>query len=301
MGPIAARGIKIDVADRKAFGRRATPSDVLLQILPEGLVVPGLAYLLGLAVAGIAVGAVLLSRRPPVTQRLVVAFTPWMAAGAAFHVLYQLDAVADAIAPLFSAPTVYATTFLVAGAVWAGLILADRRVPLALAATGGVATLAGAALVVQTATARGTFAPALPVAALIVSVVVAVVTYAVLDRIRPTVTARTGTLGVVVVFGHALDGVSTAVGVDLLGSGERSPIPAAIMEFAGSLPTASVVGKGWLFVLVKLLIAAAVVVLFADFVEEDPAQGNAALGVVAAVGLGPGTHNLLLFAAAGLF
>jgi uncharacterized membrane protein len=42
-------------------------------------------------------------------------------------------------------------------------------------------------------------------------------------------------------------------------------------------------------------------VLFADFVEEDPAQGNAALGVVAAVGLGPGTHNLLLFAAAGLF
>ncbi|SDF05332.1 DUF63 family protein [Halorientalis regularis] len=274
---------------------------MFFQILPEGLVVPGLAYLLGLAVAGLAVGAVLFTRRPPVTQRLVVAFTPWMAAGAAFHVLYQLEAVPDAIAPLFSAPTVYVTTFLAAGTVWGGLILADRGVPPALATTGGVATLAGAALVVQTATARGTLAPALPVAALIASVVVAVVTYAILDRVRPTVTARTGTLGVVVVFGHALDGVSTAVGVDLLGSGERSPVPAAIMEFAGSLPTASVVGKGWLFVLVKLLIAAAVLVLFADFVEEDPAQGNAALGVVAAVGLGPGTHNLLLFAAAGLF
>jgi uncharacterized membrane protein len=301
MHPIAARGIKIDVADRKAFGRRATPSGMFFQILPEGLVVPGLAYLLGLAVAGLAVGAVLFTRRPPVTQRLVVAFTPWMAAGAAFHVLYQLEAVPDAIAPLFSAPTVYVTTFLAAGTVWGGLTLADRGVPPALATTGGVATLAGAALVVQTATARGTLAPALPVAALIASVVVAVVTYAILDRVRPTVTARTGTLGVVVVFGHALDGVSTAVGVDLLGSGERSPVPAAIMEFAGSLPTASVVGKGWLFVLVKLLIAAAVLVLFADFVEEDPAQGNAALGVVAAVGLGPGTHNLLLFAAAGLF
>jgi uncharacterized membrane protein len=105
---------------------------------------------------------------------------------------------------------------------------------------------------------------------------------------------------VVAVFGHALDGVSTAVGVDLLGSGERSPIPAAIMEFAGSLPTASAIGQGWLFVLVKLLIAAAVLLLFADFIQEDPVQGNAALGVVAAVGLGPGTHNILLFAAAGL-
>ncbi|RXK51880.1 DUF63 family protein [Halorientalis pallida] len=274
---------------------------MFLQILPEGLVVPGLAYLLGLTVVGIVVGAVLLTRRPPVTQRLVVAFTPWMAAGAAFHVLYQLEAVSDAVAPLFSAPTVYGTTFLVAGGIWAGLVLAERPVPPALAATGGVATLAGTALVVQTATARGTFAPMLPVAALAASIVVAIVTYAVLDRIRPTVTARTGTLGAVVVFGHALDGVSTAVGVDLIGSGERSPIPAAIMEFAGTLPTASVVGKGWLFVLVKLLIAAAVVVLFADFVEEDPTQGNAALGVVAAVGLGPGTHNLLLFSAAGLF
>ncbi|AQL43477.1 hypothetical protein BV210_12585 [Halorientalis sp. IM1011] len=279
---------------------------MLLQVLPEGLVVPALPYLFGLAVAGIAVGAVLSIRRPPVTQRLVVAFTPWMTAGAAVHVLYQLQLIPGAqplppvIAPLFGAPTVYVTTFLVAGAIWAGLAVAERAVPPTLAATGGFATLAGAALVWRTATVQGTFEPVVPLAALLASVVVAVATYALLDRTRPTVTARTGTLGAVTVFGHALDGVSTAVGVDLLGSGERSPIPAAIMEFAGSLPTASVIGKGWLFVLVKLLIAAAILVLFADFVEEDPAQGNAALGVVAAVGLGPGTHNLLLFAAAGM-
>lgn len=279
---------------------------MLLQILPEGLVVPGVPYLLGLAVVGTIVGAALLTRRPPVTQRLVVAFTPWMTAGAAFHVLYQLQQRPDvqplpaALAPLFSAPAVYATTFLVASLVWAGLALADRRASAPLAVTGGVTTLAAAALVVQTATARGTFAPVVPLVALVVSTVAAVVTYALLYQVRSTATARTGTLGVVAVFGHALDGVSTAVGVDLLGSGERSPIPAAIMEFAGSLPTASAIGQGWLFVLVKLLIAAAVLLLFADFIQEDPVQGNAALGVVAAVGLGPGTHNLLLFAAAGL-
>jgi uncharacterized membrane protein len=278
----------------------------MLQVLPEGLVVPALPYLFGLAVGGLLVGAVLLTRRPSVTQRLVVAFTPWMTAGAAFHVLYQLQLspgvqpLPAPLAPLFGAPTVYVTTFLLAGAVWAGLLLADRRVPTPLAAVGGIATLVGAALVVGTATAQGTFAPVLPLGALLVSVAVAAGTYAVLDRIRPTVTARTGVLGAVVVFGHVLDGVSTAVGVDLIGSGERSPIPAAIMELAGSLPTAAVLGRGWLFVLVKLLIAAGVLVLFADFVEEDPVQANVALGVVAAVGLGPGTHNLLLFAAAGL-
>jgi len=278
-----------------------------MSVLPAGLVVPALPYLFGLAVAGIAVGATLLNRRPTITQRLVVAFTPWMTAGAACHVLYQLQQIPGArplppvVAPLFSAPTVYVTTFLVAGAIWATLVVADRSVPPTLAVTGGIVTLAGAALVWRTATVQGTFEPVIPLAALLGSVVVAVVTYALLDRFRPTVTARTGTLGAVTVFGHALDGVSTAVGVDLLGSGERSPIPAAIMEFAGSLPTASTIGKGWLFVLVKLLIAGAILVLFADFVEEDPELGNAALGVVAAVGLGPGTHNLLLFAAAGMF
>lgn len=292
------------MADRKAFGRWTTPS-AMFQVLPEGLVVPPLPYLLGLAVVGVAVGAVVLARRPPITQRLVIAFTPWMTAGAAFHALYQVgkfpavQPLPPALAPLFSAPTVYATTFAVAGAVWATLVVADRPVPPVLAATGGFATLVGAALVLTTAAAMGTVAPLLPLAALVVSVVVAAGTVGLLGRIRPTVTDRTGALGAVVVFGHALDGVSTAVGVDLLGSGERSPIPSAIMEVAGSLPTASVLGNGWLFVLVKLLIAVAVLVLFADFVEDDPVQGNVALGVIAAVGLGPGTHNLLLFAATG--
>ncbi|WP_336002091.1 DUF63 family protein [Halorientalis halophila] len=269
------------------------------QVLPEGLAVPATPYLLVLVVAGLAVGAALYSRRPPVTQRLVLAFTPWMTAGAALHVVYQLGAAPPAIAPLLGAPAVYVTTFLLAGAVWVGLLSLDRRVPRPLAVVGGVVTLVGAANVVATATTRGTFAPVLPLAALVASVPLTAGTYGAVRHLRPTVTARTGALGAVVVFGHVLDGVSTAVGVDLLGSGERSPLPEAIMDFAASLPTEPLLGSGWLFVLVKLLIAAGVLVLFADFLEEDPVQGNAALGLVAAVGLGPGTHNVLLFAALG--
>jgi uncharacterized membrane protein len=106
-------------------------------------------------------------------------------------------------------------------------------------------------------------------------------------------------VGFLAVFGHALDGVSTAVGVDLLGFGERTPLSRAIIEFAATLPTEPYLGTVWLFVLVKLAVASGVVTLFADYVREDPSEGYALLGFVAAVGLGPGVHNLLLFTVLG--
>ena len=99
---------------------------------------------------------------------------------------------------------------------------------------------------------------------------------------------------------HALDGVSTAAGVDLLGFGERTPASRAIMEVAAALPTADLLGVGWLFVLVKVVVASAVVVLFAEYVREDPTPGYSLLGLIAAVGLGPASHNLLLYAVASV-
>jgi len=59
-----------------------------------------------------------------------------------------------------------------------------------------------------------------------------------------------------------------------------------------------VVGEGWLFLLVKLAVASAVVWLFAGYIRETPGEGYLLLGFVAAVGLGPAAHNLLLFAVA---
>ena len=60
----------------------------------------------------------------------------------------------------------------------------------------------------------------------------------------------------------------------------------------------AVLGDAWLFVLVKLLAGAAVVVAFDDYVRETPTEGYPLLGLVAAVGLGPGAHNVVLFAVA---
>lgn len=133
-----------------------------------------------------------------------------------------------------------------------------------------------------------------PALGIVVAVVLAAAVWSGLRRAVPK-TRVTGAVGALAVFGHTLDGVSTAVGLDVLGFGERSPVSRAIIEFAAGLPTAEVVGAGWLFILVKLALAALVVVFMSEYVREEPAEGYLLLGAVAAVGLGPGAHNLLLF------
>lgn len=118
-----------------------------------------------------------------------------------------------------------------------------------------------------------------------------------LVRINPAV-GVTGGVGGLVVFAHALDGVSTAVGVTQLGFGERSPLSRLLLELGG-LPSVPVFGEGWVFLLVKLAVAGVAVSLFVPYVRETPREGMLFLGFLAAVGLGPAAHNLLLFTIAG--
>lgn len=146
--------------------------------------------------------------------------------------------------------------------------------------------------------AAGTLSVVWPGTALVAALVVTPLTWRVVTRLAPEAAAA-GSLGLLALFGHALDALSTAVGVDVLGFGERTPLSRVILDAAAALPTAEVIGVGWLFVLVKLAVAGFVVALLADYVREDPTEGSLLLGLVAAVGLGPGVHNLLLFAIAG--
>jgi len=267
-------------------------------ILPSGLVVPPVPYLVALLAGIVAVGGALYVLRPRVTGRVVAAFAPWMVVGAALHALVQLDAAPPQLVPLFAAPAVYVTTFLVAGGVWAASETLDGvRGAVGVGAVGAVAGAVAVATVLRVGSGRGTVSVVYPVAGLVASIALAAGAYWLLGRTYESVPKQVGAVGPLVVFGHALDGVSTAIGVDLFGVGERSPLPRAIMELSGALPTEPLIGSGWLFVLVKLGIGTGVLVLFADFAEAEPAQANALLGVVAAVGLGPGTHNLLLFTA----
>lgn len=267
-------------------------------VLPEGFGLPPLPHLAVLAVGVAAVAWGLWRERPAVTEDVVVAFAPWMVAGAAMHVLFVLGVLPEVVAPFFGTPASYLATFVVGGATWLALARRGDDVPGPLAAVGGVAALAVFGTALAWALARGTLEPLWPVVGLVVSVAVATATWLALSWVAPTVTT-TGGVGALAVFGHVLDGISTAVGVDVLGFGERTPLSRLVLDAAAGLPTAGTIGSGWLFVAVKVALAAIVVWLFADYVREEPTEGYLLLAVVAAVGLGPGAHNLLLFAVAG--
>ncbi|MFC6733540.1 DUF63 family protein [Haladaptatus sp. DYSN1] len=273
-------------------------------VLPDGFSIPPLPVLVVLFVALLAVAGALYRRKPPVTRKVVVAFAPWMVVGSSLYVLYQIEGLPQAIAPFFSSPTVYGSTFVIAGAIWA-LVAgrpADewslRAAPGLLAATGllGVVLVAGATLAIGSSSGLMLFWPAV---GLVVSVILATLVWAGVRVGLPDITKTTGSAGALVVFAHTLDGVSTAVGIDALNFGEQTPLSRAIIEFAAALPTAEVLGTVWLFVLVKIALATVVVTFLAESVRDRPREGYLLLALVAAVGLGPGAHNLLLFTVLG--
>jgi uncharacterized membrane protein len=272
----------------------------MLQFLPAGFALPPLPYLLVLAVGLVAVAVGVRRRSPALGERHVLAFVPWILAGSCVHALYVVDALPPLLRPLGGTPAVYATLAVLGGATWLATdaALKEDRSARALAVGGVVAAVLACGAGVAVGLGRGSFAPAWPAVALVASLVVGAAAWLVLRRVVPRAGAA-GAVGALAVVSHAVDGVSTAVGVDVLGFGERTPLSRVIIETAAALPTAEVLGAGWLFVVVKLLVASVVVVLLADLVEDDPREGLLLLGFVASVGLGPGAHNLLLFAISG--
>ncbi|WP_435184450.1 DUF63 family protein [Halobellus sp. EA9] len=271
-----------------------------MAMLPEGFALPPPAYLLVLLATGGIVGLALRRRRPRVTSARVLALAPWMVLGSAAHVLYVVDALPGVIRPLAGTPAVYVSVAIAAATAWLAvdeLLDGSGDAPTvagALAGTGGLLALVAVGAVLAAGAAAGTLSPALPAAGVAVALALSAAVWALLTRAVPDV-ARTGALGAFAVFAHTLDGVSTAVGVDLLGFGERTPLSRIVIEFAAGLPTAGTIGGGWLFVVVKIAVATLLVWLFADLIEEDPTQSQLLLGFVAAVGLGPAVHNVLLF------
>jgi uncharacterized membrane protein len=274
----------------------------------EGFVVPAPLYTATLLVSAVAVTVLLVAVRPPVTQRTVIATLPWMVGGALLHVLYQLHLALDEtllpelLAPALSAPSVYLTTFTLLGIIWVGTTMVvpspDRygRVARTLGIAGSALVVALATFAVWEARSQFALQPALPVLGLIVALVVTFAFYIAIGLWRARVIDQARYAGAAVLFAHIFDGVTTAIGIEALGAEERSTIPRRVMEFAADLPTASVLGEAWLFVVLKLVVAAAVVILFADYVREEPTEGNLFFAVIAAVGLGPGTQNFFLFA-----
>jgi len=272
-------------------------------------VVPPILHSAALLVGTAVIVALLYAIRPPVTQKIALSFTPWIITGAVFHVFYQLgeilgrQVITPTFAPLFSAPAVYLTTFILMGVIW---VFAAIRVPsadhvdriakyLSVTGVGVVVPLAGLLVWQGFDPLVGPMQPIFPTLGVILTLVLTFVVYTFVGLWRTDVIAKARYVGVFVLFSHVFDGVTTMIGVDILGAGERSPLPRMIMDFAAGLPTAELLGTGWLFILVKILVAVVVIVVFADYVSEEPTEGNLLLAFIAAVGLGPATNNFFLF------
>ncbi|WP_262180394.1 DUF63 family protein [Haloarcula laminariae] len=276
-------------------------------ILPSGFGLPPLPYLVALVGGAFLIAALLVALEPPVDQRTVVALAPWMALGGALHALNQppIELYDAALVPLFGTPSVYLTTFNLMGAVWLLLSFFGVRTGnsgnisrnLGLVGTGVLTVIL--LLSAVTALRSGLVDPVWPALSVLLSLFVAAIAVLAVALWRTPLIIRARYAAPTVVFAHVFDGISTAIGTDVLGVGERSPVPRAIMEFAAGLPTASAIGSGWLFVLVKLLVAVAVVVLMDDYLNDEPVEASLVLSLVTAVGLGPATNNVVLFLFAG--
>jgi uncharacterized membrane protein len=275
----------------------------------EGFVLPSTPLLVGLLVATVIVVAFVYLLEPPITERFVLAIVPWIFTGAALHVFYQLGEAyvvqiyPPAIESLFAAPAVYLTTFVAMGTIWiislvigTGMGSRDRSAQY-LGGTGfGVAVVMLGLVIWQSLDpAVGPLNVVVPLIGIVASLVVTFVVYVALGAWRTYVIAEARLAGAIVLFAHTFDGITTALGVDVLGVGERSAIPRAIIEFAADLPTAQYIGSGWLFAAVKISVAVAIVWAFAEYVQERPVRGYLLFAVVTVVGLGPAFNNVLLF------
>ncbi len=120
----------------------------------------------------------------------------------------------------------------------------------------------------------------------------------------PDINKGTETMGIVVIWAHTVDGVANVIGLDWATSFGHSsnlvpkhPVNEWIVNTTGSLLPASVVevtGAAWPFLLVKVVAAVIIIWAFDESIfEESPRFAFILMVTVVAVGLGPGTRDML--------
>ncbi|MFC6723699.1 DUF63 family protein [Halobium palmae] len=267
-------------------------------------------------------GVVLLLRRMDIgtDRRFFFALVPFMFFGGALRVVEDANDAVPAAEALISyplntlviSPIIYFTVFAVTLAAVVATVSADRSGslsdyarPLAGIGTVLVAVCVGYLLALAFTGAQNVeFYPQVFLVVILGATAAAALTWWLIEEYRPEINAGTGAIGFVVLWGHAVDGVANVVGLDLmpaLGAGRnlvpKHPVNQFIVDFTGAvLPESilAVTGDAWPFLVVKLVAATAVVWLFDDEVfEESPRYTLLMLVAIVAVGLGPGTRDML--------
>jgi uncharacterized membrane protein len=270
------------------------------------------------------VGLVLLLRHYEIGEdaRLFYGLLPFMFLGGALRVVEDAADAAQAtpnVDPVLTypfnafliSPVIYFTMFFftvaaLAVALWAAREGSADGYERALATIGGAALgLTLLYLLVLSVTREYVgFLPQFTVVTLVGATLVAAAVWWAIERWAPDLNAGTGTMGLVIVWGHAVDGVANVLGLDwgrelglpadMVG---KHPVNRFIVETtAGVLPESitAVTGVAWPFLLVKVAVAVFVIAIFDEAVlEESPRYSILMLIAILAVGLGPGTRDML--------
>ena len=136
------------------------------------------------------------------------------------------------------------------------------------------------------------FFPMISIATLGGATVVTAVTWVALERFSPKTNRGTRYMGIVVIWAHTVDGIANLIGLDYATAfgwpynlSPKHPINAAIVDTFGT---------AWPFVFLKIVAAVVIIRIFdEEFFEESPRFAILLMITVVAVGLGPGTRDML--------
>ncbi|WP_254830253.1 DUF63 family protein [Haloglomus salinum] len=257
---------------------------------------------------------------------LFFALTPFMFFGGALRVVEDannaaLEAGVESLLSypantLIISPVIYFTVFAVTLAVLVAGVALDRREVVEsyhrfVFAVGSLVLLATAGFLfwfVPTQIAPEIpgvgFYPLMTIVTLVLAAVLAVVIYAGAERYAPVINEGTGRAGLVVLFGHAVDGVANVLSADWLDYigvpveyGSKHPVNRIIVDITQSVQPewlSTAIGTSWPFLAVKLIAATAVIYVFDRRIfEESPRYAVLLLVAILAVGLGPGSRDML--------
>lgn len=147
------------------------------------------------------------------------------------------------------------------------------------------------------------FYPQISVVVLIGATLVTALAWWGTEKFAPEVNLGTKAMGIVVLWAHSVDGVANVVGIDWakeLGLPAdlvpKHPVNRALIEVGKQFPESviDVIGTAWPFLVVKIVAALFVVWVFDEEIfEESPRYAILLLVAIVAVGLGPGTRDML--------
>ena len=265
-------------------------------------------------------------------RRLLFGLLPFVFFGGALRVVEDaLDAAGRAgvsppiqyplNTPLIS-PLIYVTVFLVTlAALLAALWLVDagyfdryERPLFGIGTTVLLATLGILGWMAATTDYVG-FYPQIAAVVLVLATAITAATWYGIERWAPEINRGTGTVGLVVIWAHLIDAVANVVGIDWgaelgLPYGDlvpKHPINAAAIDLGRAInaflleasggalaPLTDVLKTAWPFLVLKLVAAVFVVWVFDEPIFEDsPRYAILLLVAIVAVGLGPGTRDML--------